>query len=404
MDNIYIEDYNFVVNTIISTHPLGSLGFDCDFESRCIQYRKLVKDRNSLICALSKLTSSLHDGHTNIEIPYDEEGECLNIPCDWFEDKLLVAQNYKNMKRGEIITSINNIPISDYFTELCNYIPHENKYLVKCRSTKFPYQNYHLFSRLNLKNILYNNDSNFEIKTMYNGIMTNHCLKLEKYNGGADFIDTSNFIDIHVFNNIVILRISECIFNSIYKEKLDEFFKMVNSRGINHIILDLSENMGGNSMVTQEFIKHLDIDKYLFYGISIREIDGNLSNIQAKREWINNDRCSENLYKGKIYCIISNTTYSSARIFATVLKDNNIAVLLGENSGGKPTSFGAPSKYNTPNTNIRFRVSARAFYRPDYSKDDEISLTPDIFIPQNIRDVDYIARLKNIIQYINIST
>lgn len=398
MSNIFLDDYDYVVDTIKSTHPLGFLGFDGGFESSCDQFRELVKDKNSLIIALSKLTSSLNDGHTNIEIPYGDEDLCLNIPCGWFENQLFVTSKYNNLNFGDVIISIDNMPISDYFNELCAYIPHENTYLVKCRSTKIPYQNYHLFSKLNLNNILHNDSSAYIIKIDRNGIMKEYRLELEIYNGCVDFLNTENFIDFNIVENFAVLRIDECKYNQAFQDKLDEFFKFVNHEKITHILLDLSENMGGNSMVTQEFIKHLDIDSYLFYGIGIRESNGDLSNLQANREVVTNEKSGHNLYNGKLSCIISNTTFSSARIFATVLKDNHLSYMIGENSGGKPTSFGAPTKYFTPNTKIGFRVSARIFYRPDKSKDDESSLTPDLFIPRRLSDVDYSTRIRNIIE------
>lgn len=74
---------------------------------------------------------------------------------------------------------------------------------------------------------------------------------------------------------------------------------------------------------------------------------------------------------------MSNTTFSSARTFAVTLKDNEIATIIGEPTGGKPCSYGMPKKAETPNFKIRFRVSGALFLRPNAELDAEETLVPD---------------------------
>lgn len=68
---------------------------------------------------------------------------------------------------------------------------------------------------------------------------------------------------------------------------------------------------------------------------------------------------------------------SSARTFAVTLKDNGIATIIGEPTGGKPCSYGMPKKAETPNLKIRFRVSRALFLRPNAELDAEEALVPD---------------------------
>lgn len=83
------------------------------------------------------------------------------------------------------------------------------------------------------------------------------------------------------------------------------------------------------------------------------------------------------MYPTKIYCRISHTTFSSARTFAVTLKDNAMAQIIGRPSGGKPTSYGMPERYETPFSHIRFRVSRCLFLRPNEYADKEMSLYSD---------------------------
>lgn len=292
------------------------------------------------------------------------------------------------------------MPVGEYFNELCSYVPHENRYLVKCRSTKFPYQNYHLFSKINLDFILHSESPVYKIQTERNGFVSEYALSLEEYNGCADFLDSENFAGFEIIDRFAVLRLDECKLNQTYRDTLEKFFEAVHMNQISKILIDLSENMGGNSGVLQEFMKHLNIESYGFYGVDIRN-EKELTHALPRNNLVINEKETANLFDGKLNCAISNTTFSSARIFAAVLKDNHLAVLAGENSGGKPSSYGAPTKFKTPNLNIRFRVSARTFFRPDETKDNEDSLIPDIFVPRKLVHTDRSAYIRDIIQSIN---
>jgi len=83
------------------------------------------------------------------------------------------------------------------------------------------------------------------------------------------------------------------------------------------------------------------------------------------------------LFPKNLICRVSNTTFSSARTFAVTLKDNGIATIVGQPTGGKPCSYGMPRRDVTPNCNIRFRVSRALFLRPDEKLDEEVALFPD---------------------------
>lgn len=384
MSNIYIEDFLYVIDTIKSIHPIGVLGLSKGFLSYVESLKTEIKDKNSLIHVLSLTTAQLKDGHTNIEIPYKYDDLCLNIPCRWFNHSLYVIENYKDLQKGDVIEYINKIPAAEYLKIISNHIPHENEHLVKVRTTQFPYQNYHLFSLLNLEKILGNNTLIYEIEGNRNGSKFRFYIQAEPYNGCADFIDTVNFMDSLFVDKTAVLILSECKFDDSYKKGLDDFFRRAADNNINHIILDLSDNMGGNSMVTQEFLKYLNVDTYRFYDVSVRKPYGEIEHTLSRNEVFKNEKVKQYLYNGKVSCLVSNTTFSSARIFAAVLKDNNIVNIIGEHTGGMPTSYGAPSRFETPNLKIKFRVSARIFKRPNNLKDEEESLVQDIYIPKTI--------------------
>lgn len=398
--NYYLEDYEFVIDTINNIHPLALEEFPVSFTNQIISSEKKISDKRTLINALSKTTTSLMDAHTNIELPFSKNDFALNFSCRWYEDCLYVISDNKFLKSGDKIVSINNILLQNYFEYLTAYIPHENQNIIRSRTTQYPYQNYYLFSALNLQNY-FGNITEYIIGYERDDNFCQTKATLQEYNGSCDFVDLNDFISLYYIDNIAFIRMDECKYNQEYVDKLNEYFKDISDKKVSKLVLDLSENMGGNSNVTQEFLRHMDVKNYYFYEIYIRDDHSEIVRNVSKRDClIENDRYRENLFSGDLYCLISNTTFSSARIFATVLQDNNIAKLIGENSGGKPTSFGAPTKFTTPNNNIKFRISARKFYRPDINKDADLFLVPNIRIIQSYQTRNRMVQYNKILKYL----
>lgn len=386
-DSSLIEDFNYVVNTIKSTHPSAVAGLPYDFSEYASSAAIKIHDEDELIANLCKLTALLKDGHTNIEVEYSLKNLCINLPCVWLNDGLFAVEDHHGILKGDEIIGIGHHTINQVLEQLYAFIPHENIYLVKMRATKYPFINYHIFSEFMLNNIKALNSETVKVTVLRNNQTFTYELALEKYNGFLNFKSNENFIDFWIDNSTAILKLDECRYNDEYIEKLNNFFNIIKKQNINNIIIDLRENMGGDSRVATEFLKYIDIDSYYFYGVKERN-QNDLIDINSEKCLINNNTYENvELFKGKIICLVSNKTFSSARIFATVLKDNNIATIAGEPTGGKPCSYGNPLRFKTPNYNIKFRVSSRIFTRPAHNCQDDSALFPDVLIYPTIEDV-----------------
>lgn len=384
-----LDDFWFTVNSIKSTHPLALSGFSNEFDEYINKAAYKIENKSELLKKLCRFTALLQDGHTNIEAEYSTNDLCINLPCIWLNDGLYVTEDYYSVLKGDKITYIGHYDMNQVLERLCAVIPHENNYLVKVRATTYPFINYHIFSEFMLNNIEALNCKTASITVLRKNQTLTYDLPLEKYNGFLDFKNDENFIDFWIHKSAAILKLDECRYNDEYKEKLNIFFSTIKKENIHNIIIDLRKNMGGDSRVITEFLRYIDVNGYYFYGVKVRnQNEKNLTDISSEKYLINNNTYKDiELFKGKIICLVSNKTFSSARMFATVLKDNNIAVIVGEPTGGKPCSYGNPLHFKTPNYDIKFRVSSRVFTRPAQNYKDDIALFPDVPVYPTIEDV-----------------
>lgn len=371
---LFLEDLEYLYNKLVK-HPLFSINkaeqskFDklfCETSSNVITYA-------DFILATSKLTCFFCDGHTNIELPYSRQDKAINIPCYWYGDKLLLSTAYKGIESNSEIISVEDIPISELIIRMADKIPHENKYLVKSRMVNYPYKNYHVFSGINLQT-LFGKKERFRVCFINNGEMIDMEFPLEQYNGFLDF-DDDNFVYYDIVGDIANLHLDACIYNDLFKQTLCELVDVCLQQNIRVLVVDLSKNMGGNSAVIDEFIKHTNTDAYKRYEM-IDYSQGKAEYITKRTDIVKNIKYPK-CFDLEIHCNVSHDTFSSARTFAVTLKDNGIVTkITGSPTGGKPNSFGMSQRFKTPNYGISFRVSRCLFMRPNAVDDCEIALFP----------------------------
>ena len=198
--------------------------------------------------------------------------------------------------------------------------------------------NYHIFSKMNLTQ-LFEDKQVFEIDFLVEGTKRTKQCVLTRYDGFLDFSE-GNSVYYEIQDDKAVLHLDECIYDKQYTDTLNELAILCNEKDIKMLEIDLSKNMGGSSAVIDEFIKYVDVDSYRRYEM-IDYSSGNPRIVTSRVDIIPNPK-KDVLFPCKIVCRVSNTTFSSARTFAVTLKDNGIATIIGQPTGGKPCSYGMP--------------------------------------------------------------
>ena len=377
--NDYKEDLEYLYSALLN-HPSIKMGEKkkAELEALYIAICEVVYDYDSFIDVATELTTFFQDGHTNIEVPYTPQDLCLNLKCCWSgtdENELILKDEYEDIPKHARIMSVEGTSIEDLIVAFADKIPHENIYLVKSRMIMYPYQNYHLFSEMNLKR-LFGCKKYYLVSFLVDDEIVKKEIPLTFYDGFLEFVPDEEFLAYEIVDDAAIMHLKSCICNEEYKRTLKELAYICNTQSVSTFVLDLSDNMGGDSSVIDEFIKYTRTEKYRRYEM-IDFSSGEKRKVTSRKDVVEN--CQQDLLlPEKIYCKVSHNTFSSARTFAVTLKDNGIATICGVPTGGKPNSCGMPKKMSMPKTGIRFRVSRCCFLRPDANGDEESALMPEI--------------------------
>jgi len=239
-----------------------------------------------------------------------------------------------------------------------------------------------------------------------NNTAQSHCDKMISYTryGKTGYINTCSF-STH----------SDSEFN-VVADTIKSIYKQIKADGIETLVIDVSNNGGGNSAVGEVLINGFYGKPYRGYQCNWRRSDEYLKLIKS---WgITNEQYAEkkpgeiihydsdttwpdenaNRFNGKVYVVVGDGTFSSAIMFATVVNDNNIATLIGQTPrDGHPTHFGELYSTRLPNTQLSMRFGVKEWIRPA-GKGKENILKPAIVMPVTvpINAEDIVSRVNNL--------
>lgn len=403
------EDFEFVLDKLERIHPLTIDGFSKKQKGIIEDIRENISKplrKSEFFFLVNLLFHTFNDAHTNLW-PNWQTG--LSLPLLWLKENLYVLQ-FQNESRyldylihnrfieyyrdlfqtGDKVISIGSTRVNQIFRDMKGIICAENEYFVKLFSQDLLISQSYLESR----NLIKNDRVKIVIERAGHRIPIDILVsELGPRKKNKTWIEYS----LYKKNNLALLQLRQCIYNSTYKSTLRKFFKKVTENNIKNVVLDLRVNDGGDSRVVAEFIRYLKVDKYRWFGAKIRHsrevreiMKEQLSGIKYYPRPVkkNNPATDTNLiFSGKLFVFVSKNTFSSANMFAVTIKDNKIGKLIGEPTGNKPTCYGNPLNFKMPNTQIYFRVSYKQFLRPNQEADSEDSLYPDFEVYTSIEDV-----------------
>jgi len=419
-----IADFNYLIKTLEEVHPdLYANADKAKMQEQYKQVRNSLKDEMTLIefyRVIGRLVPLFKDGHTNLNY-----GSLLNVKDSVYlpstlansgEDVIISHDITKTFEVNDVVISINEVPIIDIITKLKEYISAEKEvFLIEVLITYFSY----LLSIIT------------DIAPPYKMVVKHKGKFLERMLRGATISEIMALKQIPLFNmnskvksfeikdNYGLLTIGSFGYHGKEGEEfikfIEDVFAKLKSKVINKLIIDVRNNGGGNSEMAKHIACHLtEKPVYSFHKIlwksSQQMRDFVQDDVENKTHGYYNKNdfkmltsvklgecyhwdCRENAnpvkpknrYRGKVYVLSNNMTFSTTTDFLAMVRDFDLGIIIGTESGGLPNCFGDSYGFNLPHTNLRTSVSHKFFIRPSGNEKDN-DITPDIIIIQTDED------------------
>jgi len=206
-----------------------------------------------------------------------------------------------------------------------------------------------------------------------------------------------------------------------YTKKFQETFKAIREKGVTHLVIDVRENRGGCGLTGDELLKYLTdkpfrqierIDQRIVpaffelcerYGLNINKImldeyGIDLAGLKAKGDYkpgaivigqvpFKNPHEPSDRFKGSIYLLIADPTFSSGSNFAAAVKSFTAATLVGQETSGKRDHYGQVVFIQLPNSRLNGQVSTAHFVTAGGAK-DRGGVKPDYQVTQKPEDTE----------------
>lgn len=369
------EDLDYVIDKLRNRHPAWLEEENAKVDEVEKRYSELSGRIGEVTMLqfyrdISYLLNPLHDGHTYI---------------DYNDPDLRLIDDVSYLRQGIRPTHINGEPIEDIIN--C-YLQYES-YEVEADEREAFFDNAVCYSYF-LRKCGVDTFDGVTFTYVIDGHPTDIHHKMVNYDTWCDMNQNDQeesgdgseltverdcwwvYYNIDVKANLGVFTLQECICDTQYRKTVDDFFKVIAENHITNVVIDLRDNGGGNSSVVNYFIRYLDIDRYCNLPVDVRYGDFLLK----FRNTIANKRLQPQ-FTGQVYVLTNRRTFSAAKDFAMMIRDNDLGLIVGRASSNLPDTYGDSLFFVLPNSHMNLSVSYKRWFRIDSSKAGQ-PLTPDV--------------------------
>lgn len=416
------EDLDYVVVKLSENHVnpylyITKVEFDRLYKKMRNQIEKPLP-RLEFYLMVSELVTALRDGHTVIDIPmmyfneYEKSGLLFPLSLVMSENGFFVTQIHnKNsgINIGDQILSVNGKSsttiVNDFRMLINDVMPLYDVYAKLFNQLLwFKYGDSKEFQ------IKFKNQAGQIVKITIPGIK-----KSELKTG--DFISESDFDLKFIDNATALLTFSRMFRAEAFDHFLDSAFDVLQEKRIENLIIDIRKNGGGKGRMADSLFNYLTEKPYnLFAGIKYK-ISEDLKDLYLGNDLNHTDPVDsafimgqpngvvadflkhtnqtmititphkkENVFKGKVFLLTSNHTFSGGALVAGIFKCNAIGKIVGT-APSQTTKFVADHTYvKLPNSKLDLGISFVELHLPCEQSYYQ-GIKPDYEIKQKQEDI-----------------
>ena len=387
------EDADYYFRTLYTNHP--DPYYYCplrEFEDiKNKIYSQLEKPMTKeqflwIICEINSCVDWHSIIHLHFHFPENWRNDLVHEKINLFpavkikKSKLFLADNIK-----EDIIEINGIQVSEILSNCHKYynwtLPHEpNNWMIESWLTLLFHYKYKFKTPYKVK---FSNSN--KIKTI-NSVSLDEFLKsnfgwfVNVRGAQKDNLDSLTMFSYKIYPagsiGIFYMNTFDESYQDEFNNTLKKFTEEVNTLNIKYIFYDLSKNYGGNHLGCNalDIVKH-DTVYYKRTEIERRDAFNKKTDINEILLLPNFD--SNIPSDRKLFVFQSLATRSNGDYFCRIVAENNLGVLIGENTGEPTVAFSICYFYSMPNSKIEFKIATKLIDFSGYF--DSETLNPDIY-------------------------
>lgn len=382
----YLYDFNQLVDTLITYHPaIYEFTPQKEFNTKITQLRSEIDNNTSkrdLFWKLEEIIAMAGDGHTGFGF-FGSYSDLIDFE-DYFplQARLIKNQfvvidpmlNADKISKGDIITSVNGKPIEEVLNIIYKHIPSQAHMRSGKKGMFNAFQDLYIPFALNFPESF-----KIEIKGKRNAIQLVPINQQPKY---PPMISPKSpcqmdFCLTEIDEQTVLLTLRTFAYygerTSNFISFLDKSFKTIQKERYSNLIIDVRGNLGGTSRIPRHLLRYTLDKPFVFFSKS------DFDNLEELVPF-------ENSFKGKIIVLISGDGFSSVGQLASIYKDKERAIFVGEALGSNHFNTANQKQFQLTNTKFNYTVARNIFVTNVKERNPKSKIEPDYYVEQSIKD------------------
>lgn len=364
------------------------------------------------------LSSVINDGHTiilpssSITLYHNKKSKFLPYHFTILNGQLyidMVCTNDSSIPNGSEILSINNLKAIDIIEQLTT------RQIRDGYNTTYPLWILNNYFR-EYYSYVFGHPDQFEIefkknmqekKVIIQGLQKDSIYYYQdlKYpnNKPASIINTGIVLQVFKETNFAVLTIKD-FHNSVlrkeyhqnFTQEMHHIFDEIQQSGVQHLILDLRNNQGGDIPNGALLVSYL-LNKP-FSIVEAYHVVGKAGLKKSGGQSLGIFNPMKNVFQGELYVLINGGSFSNSGVVSSCLKRNNRGIFIGEETGGNNQILaGYGTDIALPNTKIRVQIPTRQFLLNSNLPLTGHGTSPDHYLQKSLDDI--INNTDNIMNY-----
>ena len=393
----FLEDIDFLTQKVTHIHPAF---LNPEFKQEWMHlHDSIISDINDSLSfnecysCMVPLLSTLRDGHTGFFPSYSERikfmqqgGTTFPFTVKLEGDKLFIDQylseNRELNLEGLEILSINLIPSTLLLSKIRKLCESENLWMTNELAEKYFGIWFWMVFGEQKEYSLELSDPTDKISISLSPVVNNRYFELKnKYypQNEEKRYDISFWDD----NQYACMKIKSFADNTTLCSFLKYAFDTIRQTGCPNLLIDIRGNGGGNSQSVDSLMNYLTNKEYIQYSSIKLRISQEIKDYYLEKHrdvyemikalpvdslfsfsdslFVKTPVCQPNHFKGNIYVLTNEKTFSGAATFAGVTREYHLGTLIGQPTGGKIFYYGDFLVFKLPNTGLQFYVSPKEF-------------------------------------------
>ena len=381
----YHEDFNQMVDLLLKKHPQPHAFTSKESLDKLIadQYNKITDSTTvgRFIWICEEIVSAIHCGHAVVwanELNNLPKSMVFPMNVRYDGSRLYIMDPKNNAKRlsaGDEILSINGVDVETLRNEIFKHLPSDaynetgkkenvNYYFRQMCAMFYGLPNSYQVTvkhkdKIEAVNLVQSENLSYT-KTFLDNYKNNLCLD-------TDLESSTARITIRSFGYYKKQM-------PVFKSFVDSCFQHINESQIENLIIDLRNNGGGDPYCGSYLLQYITDKPFTYFDKSVRWYGKLKKPIQP----------NPNRFRNKPYILINGSCFSTTGHFCSLVKENNLGIFIGDETGGTYTCNDFSKTYNLDNTDLTLRVPTRIVKTTVSTLTNKHGIIPDHKVVPNI--------------------